>query len=527
MSTFVKYPDLETAERSALHPVAKAELWLDRFAPILTAAIILLFALWGWHASKGTRFQFDELLEVSAAEAPTVHDVLGALAAGVDFNPPLSHLLVRGSLSVFGGSEWAARLPAFAGFLVLLVSLQYFVSRRIGRSYAAMAVLILLCTPVRYYAIQARPYGLVLGLTALVLVLYRRCWHGPTRPFALVGLGMCTAALLASHYYAFLVIGVLLLAEVYRSWQKRRVDWAVLVATVAPAACVIWSLRDAIQQQRATLTHYFARGNLLSFKHGYDDLALDPLIYCVALILILAAISLRRQAAHGPEPEASLLAPETVFSAGLLLIPLFGAVITQLVTHAYVPRYFLPAAIGFSVCLCLAVKRGATRVPSLVLILVFSLGVGFAKMSLQELPGGTDPLPGAGDLQAGRTPLLFDTPGTYLQAAYYFPELRKNMWVITDPAASLHFRNYDTDDKIMLALARYGRAQTVSLHEAVRRWPSFRLVPRSADHVWALHCLMDAGSKIEVNHPFGNANFIFDVRVGPAELSRIDACSNP
>jgi hypothetical protein len=127
-------------------------------------------------------------------------------------------------------------------------------------------------------------------------------------------------------------------------------------------------------------------------------------------------------------------------------------------------------------------------------------------------------------LQSAATPILFDTPESYMQVYHYLPSVRPGIWAIADPVAALHYRKYDTDDRIMLALARQGKAQAVSLAAAARMWPAFRLVPRSADSVWALRCVMDAGAQIAVRQPFGASNFIFEVNVRPENIPLIEAC---
>jgi hypothetical protein len=211
---------------------------------------------------------------------------------------------------------------------------------------------------------------------------------------------------------------------------------------------------------------------------------------------------------------------------GLLALPLAGAVITQFVTHAYLTRYFLPAALGVAICACYVLRSIAGAIPGLALVAVLSLGMGFGKAILQATHHAPDALPPASVLQSAATPILFDTPEAYLQVYHYVPSVRRNIWAIADPAAALRYRQYDTDDRIMLALAGQGRAQAVSLATAVRMWPSFRLVPRSADYVWALRCVMEAGSQIGVRHPFGASNFIFEVNVRPQSIPAIEACGH-
>jgi hypothetical protein len=530
MSTIGLLPAPALFEVPLLRLLQKAEELADRFAPVGAMALVLIFAVWAWFASRGIRLQFDELLEISAASAPTNRQVLSFLASGVDFNPPLSHFLVRASMSLFGDTELAARLPAFLGVVALLICLYTILSQQLTRSYGVVAMLTILCFPVRNYAVEARPYGLVLGFSGLALILYRYAAQRRRRTLAMIGLAGCTAALVASHYYAILVIGVLLASELAAAWELKRPDWALLVCCAGPPMAVLLLLRDAMRQQRQQLTHYFARGNLLSFDHGYDELAMDPLVYCIALILIVCVLWLRWGRSEVSFTARFRVGPQLkdiVLGVGLLLLPIIGAFFTQFVTHAYVPRYFLPAAIGFAICVCYGARLFSRVVPGLVVLLMVPLGLGFGKAVLQEVSHRAETLPSIDVLTAEQTPLLFDTPANYVQIYHYFPTLRSNMWVIVDPSASLRYRQYDTDDKIMVALAEQGRAQVISLSAAVRRWPHFRLIPRSADYIWALKCVMDAGSQINVRHAFGTSNFIFDVSVQPGSTSQIDGCAQP
>ena len=513
---------LATSVQSVLRRI---EEWTDRLAPAAAVLIVLLFAVWAWFGSREIRLQFDELLEISAANAPTSNQVLSFLASGVDFNPPLSHFAIRGSTSLLGNTELAMRLPAFLGVVALLICLYIFVSQRLSRSLGIVAMLLILCLPVRDYAIQARPYGMVLGFSGLALVLYRYAIPPRHSVFAMLGLAICTAALVASHYYAILVVGVLFAAELFRIWLSKRVDWVLLACFAVPPAIVLFLLRDAVKQQRQVLTHYFARGNLLSFDHGYDVFDMDPLVYCVALVLIAGILALRSGSAERPALAGAQPPHELVLAIGLLLLPVIGALFTQFVTHAYVPRYFLPASLGLAICLCYVASIFSRSIPGLTVILLLSLSLGFGKALMQEVSRPPEALPQIGALIAEQTPLLFDTPGTYAQVYHYFPSLRDNLWVIADPSASLRYRNYDTDDRIMLALAKNGGAQTISLSSAARKWPHFRLIPRSADYIWALKCVLEAGSEVKVAHPFGSSNFIFDVTVPATGLAQVDACA--
>lgn len=502
---------------------------LERFAPLTALFLALAFCFWVWLNSNANLLRYDELLEIAAATAPSVQQVLSYLASGVDYNPPLSHLLVRGSLAFFGSADWATRLPSLVGVLLCFACVYVLVSQSLSRSCGVLAMLILMCSPVRTHAAEARPYGLVLGLTAVALILYRDAAQPRRNVAALVGFAFCNACLAATHYYAVLVAGPFLLAEAVRMLRSKTFDWAMLGCIAIPPAIVLALLSGSIRNQHAQLAHYFSRGNLLSFNHGYEVVEIDPLIYGIALTLLAgAAAAFLAHSRSIPRPSFTLDgSPVLILGLGLLLLPLEGAVCTQFITHAYVSRYFLPAEIGFCICLCYMAKFLSDVIPGTVVGLILALAVGFGNILAQQ---ATHPasrtLPGA-PLYAAQSPILFDSPEDYLRVLHYQPDLGPKMFVIADPPASLRSRRYDTDDKIMLALAAKGRIQTTTLSTAARKWSRFSLVPRPQEYGAALECLVTAGGRVNLKDEFGASNFLFDVALSAENVGRVDTCSTP
>jgi hypothetical protein len=173
------------------------------------------------------------------------------------------------------------------------------------------------------------------------------------------------------------------------------------------------------------------------------------------------------------------------------------------------------------------VKWFESIIPAFGMLAIMALTLGFGKAVLQEAHRPPEALPASETVAAAWAPVLFDTPEAYLQMWHYYPGVRERLWVIADPAASLRYRAYDTDDRIMLALAGRRLAQATTLSAAARRWRHFSIVPRSADSIWALRCVMEAGAPVAVKTAFGNSNFIFDVTLPEESIVRIDACSRP
>jgi hypothetical protein len=526
MSVLANIPSPVHPDTSAPSLLEKLETWIEKLAPVLMPVLVILFSVWSWFASKEVRLWFDELLELSVAGASTGRGLLALLAVG-DYNPPLSHFLIRASISLFGNTELAARLPPFLGMVTLLIGVYLFVSRWLTRAYGILAMLVLMCLPIRVYAIQARPYGLVLGFSALALLFYQQAVRPGRGLFALLGLGVCTACLAATHYYAVLVPASLLSVEILRTWRSKRPDWILLFCCGCPPFIVLAMLWKVIIAQRNQLGHYFAKGNLLSFDHGYDILDMDPLVYCVALMLI--TLLLNRYLAQRSFPPtirfpSDVGTTESLLGVSLLSLPILGAFLTQFVTHAYLTRYFCAAAIGLSICICFGFRFFSRIVPGVVVLLILPLFLQFGKSIMQQAHRPPEPLPASASLAAATDPILFNDADQYLRVSHYFPGLRSKIWVISDPKASLLYRQYDTDDRLMLALADKGLARAISLRDAAHRWSHFSLIPRSGDSIWALKCVIDARAKVTIADTFGTSNFVFDVAVPPESLPLIDSC---
>ena len=111
------------------------------------------------------------------------------------------------------------RLPAICGFVCTLVCVSFFAKRRSGAPYALLWTPTLLLT-VAYstYAIEARPYSLLVACIALALLRYQQApdW------LWLVLMGFSLAGAEASHYYAILALVPLGLAEIALSLKTRR-----------------------------------------------------------------------------------------------------------------------------------------------------------------------------------------------------------------------------------------------------------------------------------------------------------------
>ena len=84
----------------------------------------------------------DELFTFEVSRLGSVVAIWKALSAGADNHPPLDYLLRYLSMSVFGSSELAFRLPSLLACGLCLISIFQFVVRRASAIYGLVAVLI-------------------------------------------------------------------------------------------------------------------------------------------------------------------------------------------------------------------------------------------------------------------------------------------------------------------------------------------------------------------------------------------------
>jgi 4-amino-4-deoxy-L-arabinose transferase-like glycosyltransferase len=162
-----------------------------------------------WQAFFLYTFRLDELLHVTLFR---------------EWEPPLIYLLSYPMIKIFGFSEFALRLPScLAG--IATIPIAYLLGNAVaGRRVGLLAALIFCIHPTAFwYSQDARPYGLLIFSTALVLWLYvreiRKTRFSPAYSVSMVVLAI-------SHYFA-VVPGMFLLAiDLYKQlFTKNKRRW--------------------------------------------------------------------------------------------------------------------------------------------------------------------------------------------------------------------------------------------------------------------------------------------------------------
>lgn len=163
----------------------------------------------------------DEALTVNIAKQP-LHAIPGALRH--DGHPPLYYLLLHVWMNLVGTSNAAIRSLAGVFGLLTLPTI-WLVGRRVGgRTVAWCAVVVIAVMPFAVrYSTENRMYSLVM-LLALVAWLCADSALRRPRPLPLIGLAICTAALLWTQYWAMWLGIAAALVVIGRLVAARRVD---------------------------------------------------------------------------------------------------------------------------------------------------------------------------------------------------------------------------------------------------------------------------------------------------------------
>jgi len=394
--------------------------WLS---PFLLSAVFLPCALM---KARRSMFWYDELLTFYLAASPNFSTLWRALMAHAESGSPVFHVVTKLSGDIFGWTTFGLRVPAMVGYLTMMQCVYFIVRRYAGPLYAAIGALSGFLTLAPFYSVEARPYGLLLGLSSIALV----CWQQASKHFrwlAILGLFLSLGVAVSLQYYAVLSVASIGLGELVHAWRSRRIDWPVWGALVF-AATPLFLFLPLIRANTilahggyAPATLSFSANNTASFYLPFNG-ALWAAFVLVAGICIL--VFGRREA----EPPATFEVPpvhELAAWAVLLLALVEVFIAGRLVTGVFHSRYGIVTIIGFSILLPLCLRRlfRGSRAAALaeLLVLILYLGGGYMKpkgpqRSIERLNANLTPWARTSKMSA--LPIVVDDPGMYLLMAH-------------------------------------------------------------------------------------------------------------
>ncbi|MEO5821591.1 MAG: hypothetical protein ABIT71_13910 [Vicinamibacteraceae bacterium] len=365
----------------------------------LAVGLAIGFATWRLAVvAAGVPLWYDELLTVRVSEVEGVANLWRAIGAGFDFTPPLIYVATKAAHAIHPADPLGARLPALAGFVLFAVGLVRWLTPRVGAWAAAAAVAL---TPLAdytvRYAVEARPYMLLLGVSMWALVCWQRLRDRPGAAAAVGFWALLTCALLL-HVWAGLLLMAMGAGELAAAVRSRAVRWRVAI----PMAAALPVLGIHAMLLRGTKTMVFENAAYLpsTAKLTAALLSAVPRPRVLAATLVVAAIAgwLARRKAHGAPTEAvagpalphGLAADERVMLLACVLSPLVPFIYATIGRSPFMPRYALYSLLGV-VCLSsdlLRVLARPARHGPMAAALVALVGLG------RYLPARTQPIVG-------------------------------------------------------------------------------------------------------------------------------------
>jgi uncharacterized membrane protein len=383
----------------------------------------------------------DEAISIHPARL-SLHDLFRNLYYG-DRQPPLYHLALWSTIRAFGHGEFAVRLPSLiAGTLVIPVLYELgreLYDRRTGLIAAAFAAV----SPILvWYSQEVRMYEFValFGLLALLTQL-RAIRNGTMLNWALYILA--TAALLWSHYFGLILIGVqqLVFAAVLVHRKRNGQPLKLLALGFAYSAAVLVMqlvplLVFAHHQYQSTsgaagspsgtydlLSFYSVLANMAWALWGYQPDATTVLLAAMWPLFLLGSLVLLGRG--GSRQTMSLAAAAIALVVLLIVVSAFDRSLFEL-------RNFLILA-PLVLLLVARLVTGWIRAPRARLLVaggvVLTLLIGLADQQLNKANPRLFDFRGAiQDIKADAGPnslVLFEPLDMRYVLEYYAPDLRR------------------------------------------------------------------------------------------------------
>ena len=138
-------------------------------------------------------------------------------------------------MSLFGATPFGLRFPSMVEFYFGSMAILFYVRRKVGLAFAAVAVLMLWAVgPTLYYAVEARAYALLFLSFACLLLSWDTAIHQKPRGLALFGISLSTLALAGAHVFAPFTLFAFIVAEAVRFRRLRTPDYPLWAALFVP-----------------------------------------------------------------------------------------------------------------------------------------------------------------------------------------------------------------------------------------------------------------------------------------------------
>jgi len=440
----------------------------SRFALILFVTV----SIWEFGVlflmARRRLFWYDELVTFHVSNLHPFSILWRALQAGVDSTPPGYNLLVQLARKLPGDPHVTLRLPSILGYILSLLGVYLFSRKKLPAFAGLTAVLLITLSPFREYALEARPYSLLVGFLAMSAVLWQRIdetW------FMTPLLALFLILAVSSHYLAVVALSSFGIAELAWTLLSRRIRWGVWAACLLASSPFFVCLPVLLHFRDIFGENIWARPSWILVRNTYGSyLGLDSKLVSVLILffgLVVGDSLLRMVRPPRKRPcECGFSAPEIILVSGFVFYPALLVVLTKLLGSSYTSRYGWPAILGLvlgSVYLLRTLwLRSSSAYLLVALLIAFGLQGGHDFWMLYKA-GSTrvrvdERWTRLAELSRSEPgiPVVIGSGIGYLEAAEYAPlELRDRLVQVVDPDVATRLVGSDTTDKTNRLLAEF------------------------------------------------------------------------
>ena len=373
----------ERLEGLACRVEANVERWALTWAAVLSIIYLSTVLAVSW-----TRIlSFDELLTFWFCRFKSLSHLWWMLKSPVEGIPPLFYLITRASEALAGENAIALRVPGMVGYWVMSVTVYKLARRHTSALFAVVAAIFPCVTLAFYYASEARPYGMLLACSALLLWFWLEAVEavGRWRMRAIIAMAVVMALAASIHYYAGLIAVPLAAGELARLIERRKPDWLVWIAVVAGAAAELVYVPLIRGFLHAHKTAYVWNKPHVDFLWKSYTTILGVTSLPVVIVLGWLLIRWKSEASAGAQNQRLLPRHESAAYVSLVLVPLVGYVAAQRVVGMLTERYVIETVIGFSILFALGAAKMSSNRRSVGLALLSLALVSFVVLQFQNL----------------------------------------------------------------------------------------------------------------------------------------------
>jgi hypothetical protein len=428
----------------------------------------------------------------------------------IDLNPPLQYLATRASFSLFGFGHIATRLPSVVALLFASLFCFWFVKKRLGAWYGALATLGFWYPFALQYSTEARPYALLLMFFAGAMF----CWDEAAqersrRRIALFVLPLAIAGMLLSHGLAPFYLIPFFFGELLRLLDRRRPDFAMWASFCAGLAALLayTPLLQRLQTHFYPFVFQASPGKLWSFY--FDEITwTGPFL----LVAIVAALVVGRIWMNYPRDSAPPAESVSAYGFALGVLSIAPCMMFVLMRRevAFWPRYALGTSllIGFALAWFIYRVTAGSRfaaVSAFAAMALFSFYAGsygpertsFSSATLLRSTGMEDVDP--------QLPFVTSSGLAFLELDHYGdPTFVSRLYYLTDPVASFKYAHADMFEGMAFLKANFPIRAHVEPADIFLPQHAQFLVLGSPDYPeeWLIAKLIVEGAHLEFLHQY-------------------------